>query len=190
MGTQRLFVAIYPPADVAGSLLRHAAAPSAARAVVLSQVHLTLHFVGEVDARDAEDVRLSVRRSAAGQSAFRLTSSLLTILPEKGPARIIAAVTDVPPQLAEIRRRLVARLARPGRHQRESFLPHVTLARFPGAGVARPEGFPAAIREESFGVSSIVLVRSHLSIDRAVHEPVEIVPLEGDVRPDRPPQPG
>jgi len=189
MGTLRLFVAIYPPADVAESLLRHAAQVPAARPIPAAQVHLTLHFVGEVDHRESDNVRTSVRRSAAGLSRFALTAESVAVLPERGPARLIAAVTDSPPQLAEIHRRLVTRLARPGRARRELFLPHLTLARFPGAGVHRPQGLPVAIAPIGFDVREIVLLRSVLTPEHAVHEPVEVVPLDADVRRDPPPEP-
>ncbi len=134
-GIHRLFVACHPPADAAAAMLAHAAAlplPEG-RWTPPAQVHLTLHFIGDVAERDLDAVIESVERSASGIPACRLDTDRLISLPERGPARLLAAAPsgDTPASLFEIRRRLVRRLAKSPRNDDDQhFTPHLTLLRF------------------------------------------------------------
>src|SRR5687768_18549446 len=100
----RLFVAAYPPRDIAQAMLdamRALKLPSH-RATVCEQLHMTLQFIGDTPARDLETTIESVERAAAGLSAFELAVRSLIQLPQRGPARLIAAETDAPATLLEL----------------------------------------------------------------------------------------
>lgn len=169
----RLFVAIYPPPEVARSLLDAALGqdverPLGWRAVPAEQVHLTLQFVGEVDPRQFDEVAESVMRSASGLRRFRLAASEIGHLPERGPPRLLAAFTDSPPEVLELHRRLVVRLARSVKEKsRDRFTPHLTLIRFGAVPTERPGR--RAIGPIAWEVGEIRLMRSVLKPSGAEH---------------------
>lgn len=177
----RVFIAIDPPEEIARALLDRTRAldlPGQPRLTPLHQVHMTLHFVGDTPASEMDATAESVRRAAAGVPAFSLELLRLITLPERGPARLVAAMTSAPPGLLEIQRRLVARLARKVRsRQGQRFTPHITLCRF-----ASPRRFTlaegASRLDGAFDVTAIRLMRSTLSQAGAVHHEVLRVELE------------
>lgn len=168
--TLRLFVAVYPPPSVAEMMLAVIAGLDLphCRATPRTQVHMTLQFIGDTAHGDLPAVTESFERAAAGIGAFTLRPTRLLTLPERGPARLIAAQTDTPAPLQELHLRLVTRLARRVRREREVFLPHFTLARFAGSGV-RGLRIDAALDTPPFRVDRVVLVRSILKPKGAEH---------------------
>ncbi len=166
----RLFVAVYPPANVAAALQRTAdeIALPPHRLVPIEQVHLTLQFIGDVDARDLRSVEESVERSMAGLEAFDVQAVRLISLPRGGRSRLVAAEMTAPAPLMEMQRRLAMRLARsPRAKSGDRFLPHITLLRFKSeaeCGVDQP------VDGEAFAVASVQLMRSNLKATGAVHE--------------------
>lgn len=173
----RLFVAVYPPAEVAAAMIGSLAGLELPpmRLTPHDQVHLTLQFIGERTQRELPEVHESVERSAAGLAVFALAPLRLVSLPERGPARLIACETDGPPPLLEIHRRLALRLARsPRERSGDRFLPHLTLARFSSPSQVRV-ALPVEVPE--FAVTSISLRRSILKPGGAVHAELARFPL-------------
>lgn len=173
----RLFVAAYPPVESARALLellRGVELPEH-REVPAEQVHMTLHFVGDTDKRQLDEVMESVERAAAGIEAFELTPREVMCLPERGEARLVAVETDAPAGLLEIQRRLAKKLARPAR-DRQRFLPHLTLCRFRnGAKVWRVER--RAVEMEPIAVREVKLMESVLRPGGVEHREVRRVGL-------------
>lgn len=131
----RLFVAIYPPRELAESLLATLPALNlpANRPTPIDQVHLTLQFIGDTRRNHVDEVLESVERAAGGIGSFRLSPTRLVTLPCDGaqPPRLVAADTDAPAALMELQRRLAHRLARNARERAgDRFRPHLTLCRF------------------------------------------------------------
>lgn len=172
----RLFVALYPPRELARALLDALESFTLPphRATPLEQVHMTLLFVGEVPERELAEVAESVERAAAGIEAFELAVEGLFPLPERGPARLVAAGTGAPSALLELRRRLVPRLVTP-RPKEAPFRPHLTLCRF--RTPTRCTLPPHELRLAPFRVESISLQRSVLRPEGAEHRQVLRVPL-------------
>lgn len=172
----RLFVALYPPRELARAWLEALASLSlpAHRATPLDQIHMTLVFIGEVPERDLAETSASVERGAAGVGAFELAPQGLFTLPERGPARLIAAGTDAPPALLELRRRLVPRLVTP-RNRPAPFRPHLTLCRF--RAPTRYELPPLELDLPPFRVEEISLQRSILRPEGAEHRQLVRAPL-------------
>lgn len=174
----RLFVAIYPPPELATAMLetlRTRQLP-AYRATPLDQLHMTVQFIGDTPTADLDATIESVQRAVAGLKGFHLQPSHLIVLPERGPARLIAVETDSHPTLMEIHRRLVTRLARHVRDRNaQRFRPHLTLCRFrsPSRGVKieREISLPA------FDVDRVRLMRSTLDSKGAIHHEVIASPL-------------
>lgn len=178
----RLFVALYPTHEVTRALLRAAERLELPprRAVAPGLVHMTIQFIGDTPARDVDEVTESVLRSVAGLKAFALTAQRLMTLPERGPARLIAAETERDPTLLELKQRLATRLARRVKPEGRDFRPHITLARFRQPGAAARVDRPLAAGEGpwAFPVSRILLMRSDLRPEGALHREVAAAPLE------------
>ena len=177
----RLFVSIDPPPDHAAALLgaldaiehlpQHRPTPP-------EHVHLTLQFIGDRAERELDETIESVRRSAAGIGPFTLRAVRLITLPERAPARLIAAETDAPAPLLELQRRLAHRLARRTRkHTADRFTPHLTLARLRGEAPDLRIDTPLA-EPLAFEVQEIILKRSVLHTEGAEHRQIERVRLE------------
>lgn len=175
----RLFVAAYPPLAVAGAML-DALGPLRLpphRVTRPDQLHLTLRFIGDTPASGLDAVIESVRRAAAGIGAFTLTPLRLVALPEPGPARLIAAETDAPPRLRELRNRLAHRPANTPRvRARQGFRPHLTLARF--ERITAGWRLEQPLKVDGFNVVSILLMRSTLTREGAEHRPVDEISLD------------
>lgn len=177
-GPLRLFVSVRPDAAVAArmSALQPPGLPPAARAVPEARIHLTLQFIGETAPSRVDDVVESIAAAVAGLRAQRLAPRELRLLPERGPARLVALTTDWPSPLAEARRRLAARLAhRPSRSKGDPFLPHFTLARFNPSWTTDVRAWPLVM--DPFEVAKIELTRSILTSAGAVHQVVASFPL-------------
>ena len=167
----RLFVALYPSRETARALLDSLASLELPphRVTPIDQVHMTLAFLGEIAEHDIEAVAESVERAAAAVASFELTLQELVVLPERGPARLIAATTDAPAALLELRARLVARLVTRARKE-APFKPHLTLCRF-----RAPTRFSLPGSERiatSFAVEAVSLQRSVLRPEGAEHRQV------------------
>lgn len=175
----RLFVAVYPPLGLAREMAARAAAMDLPRhrATPTEQVHLTLQFIGEREPSEVAEVLESVRRSAAGLPAFTLETIRLMNLPQRGAARLVAAEFSSPAALLEIQRRLAHRLARnPRERSGDRFVPHMTLLRF--GSVAPGVRVDSALALPAFEVREVLVMKSWLRPDRAVHAEVARVALE------------
>jgi 2'-5' RNA ligase len=167
----RLFVAVYPPVEVAARLLELLGRVELARHRVtpVEQVHLTVQFVGPTPVRDLDEVKESVARSVSGIATFELRVVRLMSVPPRGRVRLVAAELDQPWGLMEIQRRLATRLARHVRERAgDRFLPHMTLCRFDREGASRD--VDVAVEEElPFGVREVRLMKSVLKPQGAEH---------------------
>ena len=170
---QRLFVAAYPPEQSRRQMLEALGSiepppDSRSRLVPVSQLHMTLQFIGETDARHLDDVTESVRRSVAGLGRLSVTPLRLITLPEKGVPRLIAMETDAPGVLIEAHRRLAMRLAKsPRAKAADRFLPHLTLCRF--AGDATPSRVDLPVSLPPFEIAAVSLMCSVLKSGGAEH---------------------
>ena len=174
----RLFVAVYPPPDVARALLDALSGLEVPpyRLVPQEQVHLTLHFVGDQPAAKLESTIESVKRAGTGLCGFDLKPDRLISLPTRGRARLIAAETDGPPPLLEVKRRLARSLSQAPRvDPGDRFLPHLTLCRF-GSPASSPL-VEEVITVAPFPVTEIVLMKSNLTPAGAQHHEVVAVEL-------------
>jgi RNA 2',3'-cyclic 3'-phosphodiesterase len=130
----RLFLAVWPPAEVRDALVEHTARwqwPQAARTTRPERLHLTLHFIGDVD-----ESRVDVLKQALATDAPPFTLSLQHTDVWRGGIAVLQP-DQVPAELSALHARLGERLRalalpvedRPWRA-------HVTLARKAQGAVA------------------------------------------------------
>lgn len=149
----RLFLALWPDDVVRARLVaaqREWVWPPRAVPVSPERLHITLHFLGEVD--EAAARALAGRLPPCPAFALRLEQAALW---PRGLA--VREALDVPPELAQLHGALAGVLGRLGlRVEARRLRPHVTLARH--AQGARP---PERVAPLVWPVSGYVLVRSH-----------------------------
>ncbi|MBX3365258.1 MAG: RNA 2',3'-cyclic phosphodiesterase [Phycisphaeraceae bacterium] len=177
--TWRLFVAAYPPAEWSASALGLLGGLPLAglRPTPAPQVHLTLHFLGEVDQSALGQVEESIRNACGGITPFFIEPRALRSLPARGVVRALVIETSAPPSLLELHARLSHRFRR-GRKSggRDTYTPHLTLARFaPAKAPSTQVQFPVALG--GFSVTCVSLVRSVLHPEGAEHRVLATVPL-------------
>ena len=131
------------------------------------RMHLTLAFIGEVDAPAADAIG-AVLRKPFEDSAFTIVFAGLGVFPARGAPKVLwVGVSDGRAEIVALQRRVVERLASVGvAPETRAYHPHLTLARggsaTPGDGrrtVALGRGSPIA-RIEARAVS---LYESRLS---------------------------
>lgn len=170
-GTQRLFLALWPPSDVsrqlhrlAGNLLRRGG-----RRVALQNIHLTLAFLGPVDAafRDCAEQAASAVRGAP----FTLMLEQMGCWPR--PGILWTGPRKIPAPLLQLAQALNKELAACGyAPEQRPFLPHVTLAR----KVRCPADLPG-IEPLEWEVREFHLARSRIQADGARYETLRSWPL-------------
>jgi 2'-5' RNA ligase len=142
--------------------------------------HLTLAFLGDVDASSVPDIVTSVCRVAGRHAPMRLPAGGLGAFPTPARARVAwYAIGDPGSHLAGLARDLGSEL---GLEVGDPFRPHVTLAR------ARREpvdlrGWLADAAEVAPSMTlrtdAIELMRSHLGRGPAVYETLSTIALAG-----------
>jgi 2'-5' RNA ligase len=151
----RLFFAVWPDAAALARLERLAgelAAASAGKPVPAAKIHLTLAFLGEVDAARMESALSAARAVRFGRFAMTLDC----VGSFRGARVAWAGSLATPTALACLHGDLAARLAAAGfTLEDRPFAAHVTLARRIGKAVPR-----AAIEPVARAVDGFSLVRS------------------------------
>ena len=126
----RLFVALPIPEEITDLLLDLDDGPEAMRWVHADSLHITLRFIGEVDARQAEDIAAALGTLSA--SAFSLQLSGVGCFTHRRSGVLWAGVEPKAPVAAlatKVERALRSAGVPP---ETRAFHPHVTLARWSG----------------------------------------------------------
>ena len=179
--TIRLFAALRPPPTIRERLFDLMDGVPGARWQDDEQLHLTLRFIGEVDARVADDVAAALGQVHAPAPTVRLAG--VGRFDRRGRTDALWAGVSPHDALAALHRKVDAACVRAGLPpERRAFLPHVTLARLPrGAGaeveVARWLADGAGLASAPFPCGHLILYQSHLGRGGAAYEPVERWPL-------------
>lgn len=190
--TRRLFVALRPDPATLDRLAAAAADLCAAlgpagrdlRPVPPGALHLTLRFLGDVEAARLDDVAAAVAGAAAAAPPLALEVRGAGALPDPRRPRVLFLDVggEVGP-LAALAADLEARLrAADFPPEPRPFRPHLTVARVrPGR---RPAGLAAALRAAALApvawqAREVTLVESHLEAGGARHVPLRAAPLLG-----------
>ena len=125
--------------------------------------------------RAIDELLESVERATAGVEAFTLDVRRIDVRPTSAEAKQIAAITDVPAPLRQLKDRLVRRVAR-ARHRRGEFELRLPLVRF---DTPRPVDFaPIEVEDLSFPVAAVTVYRSVIAHGAYEVRGVEEFPLE------------
>jgi len=172
----RLFVACDLPQDVERAVVawQHKRLDGHEELRVAPTLHLTLAFLGSVDAARVPDLERVLKGIHWTRAECRFKEPLF--LPAHGRRRVVALELDDPSgELRRVQAEVSAGLAAEGLHEPEKrpWLPHVTVARF------RHPGHPFSLQNVNigtFGVVRMVLYSSHLEPAGALHIPVADFP--------------
>ena len=130
----RLFTALEIPAQTVATLTQARGGLYGARWTDPADYHLTLRFIGDIDARLADEVAEAL--DEVSRAAVTVAFEGLTWFGGDKPRAIVAAVKPTPElaDLAADHERRMRRLGLPP--ETRKFTPHVTLARMRGMGPA------------------------------------------------------
>ncbi|MBX9813867.1 MAG: 2'-5' RNA ligase [Proteobacteria bacterium SG_bin5] len=177
----RLFVALRPPPAIRARLSELMAGIPDARWQSDAQLHLTLRYIGEVDARMADDVLLALGqlRGAAPEVAL---AGVGRFGGERAGDALWAGVAPAAP-LALLHKKVDQALARIGLpREGRAYLPHITIARLPRrASAPAVEAFlarHAGLASAPFVMDALLLYESRLGQEGAHYEAVARWPLD------------
>jgi 2'-5' RNA ligase len=189
----RLFIALTVPRNVqkeigrAQSQFRRSSPPGAIRWTRPEQFHVTLKFLGDVLAAQAEAPKVSISKGCAGFPALQLSAHGIGFFPNIQRPRVVwAGAGDGKGQLAELQRQMdeAARPFAPS-EKPERFTGHITLGRFkPGHTAAIDKLLARAEihRQWHFGdweAGQVDIFRSKLTSAGAMHSLFASFPLAG-----------
>jgi 2'-5' RNA ligase len=177
----RLFVALELPLAVRDELVawrrpvveRH----PGLRAVAPESLHVTLCFLGSVDADGVDSIAAAV--SAAGTTGpVRLTVGEGIWLPRRRPRVLAVTLADAGGALGRLQAALSRELDEGGWYEPEArpFLPHVTVARVRARERIRPDELPET-PGLPFDGSRVTLFRSRPGRGGAQYEPLATVAI-------------
>ncbi len=188
----RVFVAVELPdavkAEFAGLVSTiDALGVRGVRTVRPEGIHLTLKFLGDVNADLVPDIQAAMDAAASGAAPFDLSLGDTGVFPNPGAAHVLwVGVEGDIKRLSRLQERVERSLTDLGfRPERRRFNPHITAGRIRDS-VSRPDRRRVSDTLFSHGyvrppirVESISLIRSILRPDGAIYEPVYTVGLAG-----------
>lgn len=189
----RLFIAVTIPEEVktkieeAQGKLRRALPERAVRWTRREQFHLTLKFLGDVDAPRVEALGEAIRAACQGFGALHLRAERVGFFPDLRYPRVVwVGVKDQAEQLPRLQGAVESATREYATEDKEErFTGHVTLARI--KGIRRPEAealdkAAAGMAEQLFGqwtAYQVELMRSELLPQGAWHSSVASITLAG-----------
>ena len=177
----RLFVAIDLPWELRERMtLLAGRGIQGARWVPAENFHLTLRFIGETQAWQAEEIDHAF--AALRARRFALTLAGVGTFSKAGRATQLWVGVERTPQLDHLRAKIETALQRVGlAPERRRFVPHVTLARLDNAVESRLAAFVQQhnlFRAEPVTVEHFTLFSSRLGKEQAVYMPEVEYPLD------------
>jgi 2'-5' RNA ligase len=136
---------------------------AAIRWVEPENMHLTLKFLGEVNALEIPDVCRAVEQAAAGVSGFSFDVAGVGAFPKiERPRTIWLGVTDGAEELGELQRQIEKHLKKLGYPpENRRFSPHLTVGRVKNAGPELEElsELVKSLSDHAIGTSEVDEVR-------------------------------
>lgn len=181
----RLFVAVRLPAEIRTRLVEGTRALRDAlegvRWVPEDQLHVTLRFIGDVEAGRVDRVAEAVRLGVRDRRGFSLELTGAGRFPARGAPRVLWVGVGTSPGLIAAHAAVQAALARVDLEgDGRAFRPHVTIGRI-RRGTRVGPSLADALQRVRFAatsqVDSVSLVKSSLSSTGAIHEVVADCPL-------------
>jgi 2'-5' RNA ligase len=188
----RSFIAIELPAEitaaleeVSGELKKALGTDRGLSWVKPGNIHLTLKFLGDVDASSVEDISDQLAEAAVGIPPFELALTTIGAFPGTRNPRVLWVGIDVPDVLRDLKENIEDALDELGFEREDRpFRPHLTLCRVKSAPAGRKLGRAAdnhpGIPPARFRVESIALVRSQLNPGGAKYTVLKEIHLKQD----------
>ena len=144
-------------------------------------LHLTLHFFGEVEMQSAAKLQVLLEEASGLCPELQLATGKLSILPSPKAPRVLYIAVDIQP--AEAPAKLVGRMraiaAQIGAEtETRPWKPHLTLARLKIPLMPELSSLPAP-PSLSFSIDAFELMLSRLNPSGAVYSPLKRYPLAG-----------
>jgi len=189
--TQRLFVAIFPPAcivtrlQVAAASLATALPARAIRWTRPEQIHLTLHFLGAIETARIPEIESALKAACGGHRRSQVRVAGLGCFPNPRRPRILWAglAGDLQP-VESLQRAVESGFRACGFHGEDrSFQPHLTIGRVSdsiAAGRGKLAEALAGEQARDFGeweAGRVDLMQSVLSPQGAAYSVLESFPL-------------
>lgn len=179
----RIFIGLRPPPPIRAALLAVMGGIGSARWQEDDQLHLTLRFVGEVAARQADDIAAAIAQIHVAPFAVRLNG--VGRFQKQGRTDAIWAGLAPADPLAALHRKVDRAVMGAGfSPEPRAFLPHVTLARLARTAGAEQEidafiARHAGLASAPFAFSHLTLFESHLTRGGARYHAVARWPIAG-----------
>ena len=143
-------------------------------------VHLTLKFLGNVDAAVIPSLVESVQAAVGGSGSFRLTLGSLGAFPNPARARVVwVGLEGAVDALLDLQRRVEQAATAIGvAEEQRPFAPHLTLGRVSNNPPTHRASLAAALRRGAaplvggFDAEEVVVMRSDLRPTGAVYTPL------------------
>lgn len=166
---KRCFIAINIPPEIQKSLteainnLKLLNSGQLIRYINAGKIHLTLHFLGNLDLKKIEEVKKIISETAKKYNGYILTAKEIKAFPNTLNPRVIYVETADEQNISgEIQKNLGANLYKLGiTVDKRTWHPHLTIARIKGLTGSELK-LPPLISKK-FTVSSIELMESHLT---------------------------
>jgi len=175
----RLFIALELPDDLQDRLVGLKTAVPAANWVKRGGYHLTLSFLGEVDAARVTAITTTLEHIQA--PSFTVTLGGVGRFPPRGSARVLWVGIDHQPALLALQQQVERALVPLGFPPDDRpFSAHITLARLKSDARREVEAFLEQhhdFRADPFPVSAFHLIESTLTPQGAQYRHVAIFPL-------------
>jgi 2'-5' RNA ligase len=165
----RLFLAVDIPAAYKQTLSAMQSRLPGARWSSPQQMHLTLHFLGDMPLEPVQRALESVQATG-----FSLSLSGVGTFPNRGKARVLWAGVDESEPLLVLHQKLGEALQTVGyQPDKRPYHPHITLARFrqppPQEALQAYLATHQAFKTATFSVKDCILYESQLGSDGAVY---------------------
>lgn len=132
-----------------------------------SNIHLTLKFLGGVEASRIERVSKALERAAKGVRPFEVEVSGAGCFPSPRSPRVLwVGVSNVPERLQHLYTNIEDELSRGGfEREKRKFSPHLTIGRIrtpPKAAVVAEALIASGFAPETFKATEVIVMRSDL----------------------------
>jgi 2'-5' RNA ligase len=163
----RLFVAVELP-DVVRDAIEDAVAPWRRSLVgfrwsTVEALHLTVAFIGDVDAGDVEAIEGAIEAAASAVAPIPTELTGFGAFPDRGKARVLWIGLDDPEdRLVRLAAVVAANLEGFLERDDRPYQPHLTIARARRPASVPPPFFAAAVPALRFEIDALTLFRSDL----------------------------
>lgn len=150
-----------------------------------ANIHLTLKFLGDVEAEKLDRVRQAAERACESTSPFDITVAGAGCFPAaKNPRVLWVGLKELPAELRRLHANIEAELEREGfAREAKRFAPHLTIARVRDPFKARQtveDLLAAGFAAETFRAREVIVMRSDLNPAGSIYTPQAVVELKAD----------